>query len=120
MRRTINVKPLLGQGKRYNVNIKKTLKMVKPHGLLQKDKEYSIRGKLADSLIKKGEAIEVKEEKTTLVTKEEKFTNTIISVKKLSEIIGTLTDSQLLDIIKSDDRVTAKRVATEEIKRREG
>ena len=118
MRRTVNVKPLFTQGKRYNVNEKKKLKMLKDHGALKANDQFTIRGKLAESLIKKGTAIEVKEEKTALTTKEEKFTNTIISVKKLSEIIKDLKDDELLEIVKSDNRVSAKKLATDELKRR--
>ena len=121
MRRTKNVKPLLTQGrkKRYNVNQKKHLKMVKPHGFLAKGKEYNIKGKLADSLLKRGEAVEVKEEKFIPETKEEKFIGMRISTKDLAMIIEGYSDEELLEIIKLDERVTAKRIAEKEIKRRE-
>ena len=122
MRRTKNVKPLLTQGrkKRYNVNQKKHLKMVKPHGFLAKGKEYNIKGKLADSLLKRGEAVEVKEEKAVITTKEEKFIGMRISTKDLAMVIEGYSDDELLEIIKLDERVTAKRIAEKEIKRREG
>jgi len=121
MRRTKNVRPLLTQGrkKRYNVNQKRHLKMVKPHGFLAKGKKYNIRGKLADSLLKTGKAVEVKEEKTVITTKEEKFIGMDISTKNLEMVVSGYSDEELREIIKRDDRVTAKRIAEKEIKRRE-
>lgn len=131
MRRTKNVKPLLTQGrkKRYNVNQKKHLKMVKPHGFLAKGKEYNIKGKLADSLLKRGEAVEVKEEKAVITTKEEKFIpetkeekfiGMYISIKNLALVLPGYTNEELREIIEKDTRVTAKRMATEELEKREG
>ena len=119
MRRTVNVKPILGQGKRYNVNLKKKLKMIKAHGFLKQGTEYNIKGKLADSLLKTGKAIELKEEKAIIETKEEKFIGMSISTKNLAMVISGYTDEELLEIIKKDDRVTAKRIAEKEIQRRE-
>jgi len=120
MRRTVNVKRLLGQGKRYNVNERKELKMVKDHGALKAGSKLTISGKLADSLIKTGKAVEAKEEKIVYETKEEKFLGSKITIKNLEMVISGYTEDELLEIIKHDDRVTAKRLATEELNKREG
>lgn len=120
MRRTINVRPILSQGKRYNVNQRKELKMVKDHGALKSGSTHTISGKLADSLIKTGKAVEKKEEKAVYETKEEKFLGMSISTKNLAMVISGYTDEELLEIIKKDDRVTAKRIAEKEIQRRNG
>lgn len=111
---------MLGQGKRYNVNQRKDLKMLKDHGSLKAGTIQTISGKLADSLIKRGEAVEIKEEKVIYETKEEKFLGSNITIKNLEMVISGYTEDELLEIIKRDDRVTAKRLATEELKRREG
>jgi len=116
MRRTINVIPILSQGKRYNVNKKKTIKVVKPHGTLPLG-TFKVNEKLADILIKSGKAVE-KESKVVYETKEEKFLGMSISTKNLAMVISGYTDEELLEIIKKDDRVTAKRIAEKEIQRR--
>ena len=110
--------------------------MVKPHGFFKKGKEYNIKGKLADSLLKKGEAVEVKEEKVNLETKEEKFAPEVtksdyphissaavkdfstIYIKDLEIAVMTATDDQLLKIVKRDKRKSAVRIAEDEIRRR--
>jgi hypothetical protein len=77
----------------------------------------------------------VKQEKRTIQTKEEKFIpetkeyNGIkappvkdfsqTSIKNLGEIIGDLSEDELLNIIKVDERVSAVRLAKREIARRE-
>jgi hypothetical protein len=128
MRRTVNVKALIGQGKRYNVNERKRLKMVRRHGFLNQGSEYNIKGKLADSLLKTGKAVEVKESKVAIVTKEEKFApqETKAPPKDFSEVpvsqllFDELSDDDLLGIIKTDNRISAVRAAKKELQRREG
>jgi hypothetical protein len=69
----------------------------------------------------------VKQEKKTIETKEEKFipeTKELrdfsqTSIKNLGEIIGELSEDELLNIIKVDERVSAVRLAKREIARRE-
>ena len=119
MRRTVNVRPLLLQGKRYNVNKKRELKMIKDHGSLKKGSTHIIRGKLADDMLKKGIAVDAKEEKVVYDTKGEKFLGSNISIKNLEMVISGYTEDELLEIIKLDDRVTAKKLAKKEIQRRE-
>ena len=118
MRRTVNVKPILSQGSRYNVNKKKTIKVVKPHRTLPLG-TFKVNDKLADKLIGSGKAVEVKESKAIIETKEEKFIGMSVSTKNLAMVISGYTDEELLEIIKKDDRVTAKRIAEKEITRRE-
>lgn len=105
--------------------IKKKIKVLRMVGELRPG-IYTITGNLANQLIKNGDGVEIKEEKCIYETKEEKFSTPVetknyaeTSLKKLSEIINTLTDDELLHIIKSDERKGAVKLATEEIKRRE-
>ena len=92
MRRTVNVKRLLGAN---------TQRRFDPRAKAQR----------------------LKEEKTFIETKEEKFipeTKETLSLRQLAEVINSYSEDQLLGILKNDERVGAKRLATEEIKRREG
>jgi len=43
----------------------------------------------------------------------------MMATRRLEEIIGDLTESELLNIIKIDKRVTARRIAEKEIQKRE-
>jgi len=109
--------------------MKKVITILKPVQSYEIGKNYRVHGSFANSLIKRGKAEEVlpkvdpKEEKKVIETKEEKHapaeTKEVLPIKKLVEVISGYTDDQLLEIIKSDERVTAKRMATEEIKKRE-
>jgi hypothetical protein len=90
------------------------------------------RAEHIDNLIKLGiaEAIEpeVKEEKTPIETKEEKFAPketkaepkdfTSISIPKLREMAASLSDDDLLDIVKADFRKGAVALAQEELQKR--
>jgi hypothetical protein len=89
----------------------------------------TVRGKKAEYLIRHGHAEILKEEKITLVTKEEKFIPetkeeplvkdfSATPVRQLGEIISDLSDDDLLNIVKSDERKTAVRLASDELKRR--
>jgi len=107
--------------------MKKVIKILKDVQSYEIGKNYRVHGSFANSLIKRGKAEEllpiVKEEKKVIETKEEKHapaeTKELLPIKKLAEVISGYTDDQLLEIIKSDERITAKRMATEEIKKRE-
>lgn len=69
----------------------------------------------------------VKEHKKPIETKEEKFIpetkvipDEVLSIKKLTEAISGYTDAQINEIIEKDERVSAKKLAEKELKRREG
>lgn len=69
----------------------------------------------------------VKEHKKHIETKEEKFIpetkvipDEVLSIKKLTEAISGYTDAQINEIIEKDERVSAKKLAEKELKRREG
>jgi len=118
--------------------IKKRIKLNVRHGAL-KPGEYTIGGKLADYLLRTGKGTEIKrkEAKVVPVTKEEKHSPEVtkgnngfksvpiplkdysgIAVKKID--FTDATDEDLLNVIKTDERKTAVKLATEEIGKREG
>ena len=93
------------------------------------------RQKHAANLVEKNIAEYVKQEKTSIETKEEKFApaetkvmsstdiNKVqdysdVSVRELSGMIGDLSEDDLLNIVKNDIRVTARKIAEEEIGKR--
>jgi len=99
------------------------IKLLKPHQGQKAGTVIFARGKKAERLI--ANRIGVKEEKAVVETKEEKFIletkdeKPQLSVRQLNEAAGSMTEEELLKIIKSDERVSARRVAEAEIKRRE-
>ena len=105
--------------------MKKVIKILKDVQSYEIGKNYRVHGSFANSLIKRGKAEEVlpkvdpKEEKKVIETKEEKHapaeTKERLSIKKLSEVIGTYSIEQLAEITKSDDRVTARKLAEAEL-----
>ena len=103
--------------------MKKVIKIIKPVQSYEIGKNYRVHGSFANSLIKRGKAEEVlpekKEEKKVIETKEEKHaseeTKERLSIKKLSEVIGTYSVEDLTEIAKSDDRVTARKLAEAEL-----
>ena len=103
--------------------MKKVIKIIKPVQSYGIGKNYRVHGSFANSLIKRGKAEEVlpekKEEKKVIETKEEKHaseeTKERLSIKKLSEVIGTYSVEDLTEIAKSDDRVTARKLAEAEL-----
>jgi len=84
------------------------------------------RAEHIDKLIQMGiaEPLEVKQEKTPIETKEEKFAPsetkdfTDISLSKLAGKVKELSDDDLLDIVKADYRKGAVALAQEELSRR--
>ena len=97
--------------------------MLQPYAGLKPGKGvYRVGRKLANHLFKTGKAVKVKEDKTSFETKEEKYapaeTKAYISVKKLASIIMTLSDEELQDLL-GDERITARKLAQDEIARRE-
>jgi len=111
--------------------MKKRIKFLKPVQSYDVGSTHRISSHFADKLIARGQAVEVKdivakEEKHTYETKEEKFTpfyptkeKKDFSITAVSKIDFTsLTDEELLDIIKNDQRKTAIRLAQEEIRKR--
>ena len=125
MKRKVNVRPLSGikSERRYNVRSKKNVRMLEPYaGLNPRKGTYRVGRKLANHLFKKGKAVEVKQDKTFFETKEEKHapaeTKAYISVKQLASIIMTLSDKELQELLK-DERITARKLAQDEIARRE-
>ena len=106
-------------------NMKKVVKILKNVQSYENGKVYRLHGSFASSLIKRGNAVEVlpkvepKEEKKVIETKEEKHapeeTKERLSIKKLSEVIGTYSKEELAEIVKSDDRVTARKLAESEL-----
>lgn len=104
------------------------LKAMPPH----KAKEIVyLRGKKAEYILKMGigevvqeEVKEVKEEKVQIETKEEKFVpetkeEKVFPIRELTEAVKTMNDDELLDIIKKDERISARRLAEAEIRRRD-
>ena len=84
------------------------------------------RAEHIEKLISMGiaESIEVKQEKTPIETKEEKFAPsetkdfTDISLSKLAGKVKELSDDDLLNIVKTDYRKGAVALAQEELKKR--
>ena len=100
--------------------MKKAVKIIKDVQSYRKGNTYRIHKSFADKLILQGKAEVVeKESKVVYETKEEKFLGMSISTKNLAMVISGYTDEELLEIIKKDDRVTAKWIAEKEIERRE-
>ena len=109
--------------------MKKVVKILKPVQSYEVGKTYRLHGSFVNSLIKRGKAEEVlpkvepKEEKKVIETKEEKHApaetkeqpKEKLSIKKLSEVIGTYSVDELTEIVKSDDRVTARKLAEAEL-----
>lgn len=101
------------------------VRLLKPHQGQKAGTVILARGKKAEWLV--ANRIGIKEEKAVIETKEEKFipeTKTAeekpqLSVRQLSEAVASMTEDELLEIVKSDERVSARRVAEAEIKRRE-
>jgi len=100
------------------------IKLLKPHQGQKAGAVILRRGRKAEWLV--ANRIGIKEEKAVIETKEEKFISETkeiekpqLSVRQLSEKVGSMTEDELLEIVKSDERVSARRVAEAEIKRRE-
>ena len=97
------------------------LKLLSQHGALSPG-VYTFSGKLANYLMRTGKAVPfVKEEKKVLVTKEEKFIPETkdysgVPISKLD--VSQITTEDLQVIADTDARVTAKRMAKEELKNR--
>lgn len=98
MKRTKNVRPILGQGK--------SSKMV----------NVCLKGKNIQTILERNH----KEEKAIYETKEEKFLGSMITIKNLEMVISGYTDDELLEVIKKDKRVNAVRIATKELNKRNG
>ena len=112
--------------------MKKRIKILKKVQSYETGRIYRVSPHFGDKLIQRGQAVEVKNEKKTVETKEEKFENTTLetkpyvpksfaeySIKKLTGMVGDFTLDELADLLK-DERISAIRLAQEEIKRREG
>lgn len=111
--------------------MKKLVKIIKDVQSYENGNCYRIHESFANTLIRLGKAEEVKEEKTVIETKEEKHapaeTKEVkpekkeeeqLSIKKLSDVISTYSEDELLSIIKNDIRVSAKRLAEGELRKR--
>jgi len=117
--------------------MKKAVRIIKDVQSYKKGKIYRIHKSFADNLILRGKAEAVKEEKVSITTKEEKHSPEVtkgnngfksvpiplkdysgIAVKKID--FTDATDEDLLNVIKTDERKTAVKLATEEIGKREG
>lgn len=131
MRRTVNVKRLLiSKDKKKNMGKRKNVKLLRPYPTITKEKKdvgkvFPVSGRLGKHLIRSGAAIEVKEEKAVRETKEEKFAPSEtkdysqLTLKQIEDVIRTLKVEELAGLL-HDERVGARRLAQEEIARREG
>lgn len=114
--------------------MKKRIKILKEVQSYEIGRAYRVQSSFADKLIARGKASEVKEEKKIPETKEEKFTDKPVitkepepvpevrsfaefSIKKLSAMLSGFSHQDLADLLK-DSRVSAIKLAQEEIKRR--
>lgn len=106
------------------------VRLLKPITGHRKNEIVYLRGKKAEYVLNMGigeivtEVKEIKEEKVQIETKEEKFVpetkeDKVFPIRELTEAIKTMTDDELLDIVKKDERVSARRLAEAEIKRRD-
>ena len=106
--------------------MKQKLKLIKYHGDLAPG-VYTFSGKLIEHLLKSGKAIpvqekkSVKQEKRQIETKEEKFIPETkdysgVPISKLD--VSVMSTQDLNVIAETDVRVTARKLAKEELKKR--
>jgi len=107
--------------------MKKLVKITKEVQSYEVGKTYRIHKSFADKLVRIGKAEEVvqKEEKKVLETKEEKHSpvetkveHSTVSISKLRDLIDGLSKPELTALLK-DERVSARRLAEEELKKRD-
>lgn len=102
------------------------LQLIKQHGALSPG-VYTFSGKLADYLLKSGKAVpvqekkSVKQEKRQIETKEEKFIPQTkdysgVPISKLN--VSIMSNDDLKAIAETDVRVTARKLAKEELNKR--
>jgi len=109
------------------------LRLKVQHGGLKRGEEYSFGPRLTQYLLKTGKAEVVKEEKSVPETKEEKFkpetksaifkSTDMAPVRDFSEVpisklrteIFKMTDEELQNIVDSDNRISAVKLARNEL-----
>jgi hypothetical protein len=80
---------------------------------------WNLSDKFARKLLREGKAVEAKEEKTALNTKEEKFNRSILTKTAISKLnVTKLSNADLEYILKHDTRITARKMARKEIESR--
>jgi hypothetical protein len=94
------------------------VKVIKSQGNI-KPGIWDLSSKFANKLLKEGKAVEVKEEKRSIETKEEKFHQYKLTKQPLSKLnIETLSSEDLKYIIENDSRKTAVIHAKQELAKR--
>lgn len=95
------------------------VKVIKSQGKL-KEGIWDLSDKFARKLLREGKAVEVKQEKKELNTKEEKFKNrSILTKTAISKLdVSVLSNEDLEYILKHDTRITARKLALKEIESR--
>jgi len=102
--------------------MKKRIKILKPVQSYGIGKVYRVSPNFGDALIRRGQAsLVVKESKTVIETKEEKFkpeTKELLSISKLKGVMSDLSTEELMHIINFDSRVSAVAMAKKELQKR--
>jgi len=101
--------------------MKKAIKILKPVQSYKIGGSYRVSPHFADKLIARGQAEEIKKkEKAAIETKEEKFIpeTKVLSISKLRPAVSAMDMDELKAIVEKDSRISARKIAEEEIKKR--